>query len=78
MDWVAHSFLAASPIEPGARMVRPLQGFSWGFTRSNQRVDLLPLVPLAPADWDSHLDDLGTAYPGWQFAPAPTWHVGER
>ena len=77
MDWVAHSFLAASSIEPGARMVTPLQGFSWGFTVGRHSVDLRPLMPLLPANWDSHLDYLGTAYPGWHFAPAPSWQVGE-
>jgi hypothetical protein len=77
MDWVANSFLAASPIEPGARIVTPLQGFAWGFTRRNQRVDVLPLMPLVPADWDNHRPYLGTAYPEWQFAAAPNWHVGE-
>ena len=77
MGWVAHSFLAASPIVPGARTVTPLQGFSWGFTRRNQRIDLVPHVPLVPADWDSHRDYLGTAYPGWQFAPAPNWQAGQ-
>jgi hypothetical protein len=38
MDWIAHSFLAVSPVEPGARQVTPLQGFSWGFTRRADHV----------------------------------------
>lgn len=73
MDWVAHSFLAASPIEPDARVVTPLQGFSWGFSRRNRQVELLPLVPLVPADWDSHCGYLRTAYPSWEFAFSPSW-----
>lgn len=77
MDWVAHSFLAASPIEAGARLVTPLQGFSWGFTRRNKNIGLLPLAQLRPADWDGHRAYLGSAYPGWQFAPASSWQVGE-
>ena len=76
MDWVAHSFLAASPIEPGARLVTPLQGFSWGFTRRSRRIKLLPLTPLTPAEWDSHRSYLVAAHPGWQFAPAPNWQAG--
>lgn len=77
MDWVAHSFLAASPIEAGARLVTPLQGFSWGFTRRNGRINLAPLAQLQPGDWDQHRAYLGSTYPGWQFAPAPLWQVGE-
>jgi hypothetical protein len=30
MDWLAHSFLAATPFD-GPRRVLPLVGFSWGF-----------------------------------------------
>ena len=55
----------------------PLQGFSWGFTRHDQRIDLVPLTPLAPADWHTHRAYLATAHPGWQFAPAPSWQVGQ-
>ena len=77
MEWIAHSFLAASPIEPGARLVTPLQGFSWGFRRRTQRVESLPLVPLAPADWDKHRAYLVATYPAWEFAPAPNWRAGE-
>jgi hypothetical protein len=76
MDWIAHSFLAASPIEPSARMVTPPQGFFWGFTVRNQSVDLVPLMPLLPNDWDSHLAYLRAAYPGWRFGQAPSWEVG--
>jgi hypothetical protein len=77
MDWVAHSFLAVSPIEPEARTVTPLQGFSSGFTRRNQHIELLPLMALSPTDWDHHRAYLGTAYPGWQFETAPNWPLAE-
>jgi hypothetical protein len=30
LDWVAHSFLAASPLDGNRRSVTPLLGFSWG------------------------------------------------
>lgn len=77
MDWVAHSFLAMSPIEPSARTVTPLQGFSWGFTRRSRQVELLPLTPLASADWDNHRAYLATAHPDWQFATAPNWQLAD-
>jgi hypothetical protein len=73
IEWVAHSFLAASPIEPRSRRVTPLQGFRWGFIRRSQRVDLLPLEPLHAADWDNHRTYLDDVYPEWQFSTAPDW-----
>jgi hypothetical protein len=77
MEWVAHSFLAASPIEPGARQVTPLQGFSWGFTRRGT-ISLAPVLPLAPNGWISHIPYLQRAYPNWQFDPGPRWSQRER
>jgi hypothetical protein len=73
MDWIAHSFLATSPIESRARLVTPLQGFSWGFTRRAERIEHLPVLPLNPADWDSHRPYLATAHPNWEFTSAPNW-----
>jgi hypothetical protein len=77
MDWAAHSFLAASPIESGARWVTPLQGFSWGFTR-RRGIALAPVLPLLPNEWTSHIPYLRATYPSWQFDPIPRWSETDR
>lgn len=69
MDWVAHSFLAATPLEVGSRPVRPLVGFSWGFTIRQGQIDIAAPAPLASADWAEHVPYLAATYPSWQFAP---------
>ena len=67
MDWLAHSFLAATPFD-GKRRVVPLAGFSWGFEVRGSVVALRPVARLAPADWRAHLRVLGQAHPAWRFA----------
>ncbi len=66
-DWLAHSFLAATPIEYKARQVSPLVGFSWGFTIRNATVGAVAPKPLPPAAWDEHLPYLSASYPHWRF-----------
>ena len=68
LDWVAHSFLAASPLRGNRRVVIPLAGFSWGFRVSDQgNVTLEPVTRLTAGDWHSHLGYLRDCYPEWQF-----------
>jgi hypothetical protein len=73
MDWVAHSFLGATPIEHGAREVLPLQGFSWGFSIRNGVIQLASARPLTPSEWINHIPYLRAAYPNWQFTPVSGW-----
>jgi hypothetical protein len=67
LDWLAHSFLAATPFD-GQHRVIPLVGFSWGFEIWGEEVTLRGLAELAPADWCAHLPTFERAYPGWRFA----------
>jgi hypothetical protein len=68
LDWVAHSFLAASPLRGDRRIVTPLLGFSWGFHVADAgNVTLDPVSPLTAADWESHLLYLRDCYPEWRF-----------
>ena len=68
LDWVAHSFLAASPLRDNRRSVTPLLGFAWGFHIANDgSVALAPVTSLAAADWESHLPYLRSCYTAWQF-----------
>jgi hypothetical protein len=68
MSWIAHSFLAVSPVRPVARSVRPLVGFSWGFDIRAQQITFLPPTALTESDWRDHLPVLRAAYPSWNFA----------
>ncbi len=78
LDWVAHSFLAASPlrgdrritspIRGDRRIVTPLLGFSWGFHIFNEEnIGLKPIASLTAADWEAHLPYLRKCYKKWQF-----------
>jgi hypothetical protein len=68
LDWIAHSFLAVSPLRGDRRIVTPLLGFSWGFHVSDVgTVALDPIASLRTADWESHLSYLYDCYPGWNF-----------
>jgi len=69
LDWVAHSFLAASPLRGDRRIVTPLLGFSWGFhVADDGDVTLDPIARLTPVDWESHLPYLRDSYGGWSFS----------
>jgi hypothetical protein len=68
LDWVAHSFLAASPFSGNTRIVTPLLGFSWGFhIADDKNTELKPITVLTAADWDAHLPYLRDCYSEWQF-----------
>lgn len=75
LEWVAHSFLATTPLDEVAQMqprrVVPIVGFSWGFTDSGSEVRLHDVARLATNVWDAHLDLLRTTYPWWVFSESP-------
>jgi hypothetical protein len=74
LNWLAHSFLATTPMDEllqgKPRRVAPLTGFSWGFDLSDHEVTLRDLHPLTPVDWREHLPLLRATYPSpaWTFA----------
>ena len=68
MDWLAHSFLALTPLPGTRRQVVPLAGFSWGFDIRRANVEIHPPARLTPTHWREHLSVLRDAYPNWQFA----------
>jgi hypothetical protein len=69
LEWTAHSFLAATPLNEVAavqpRRVVPIIGFSWGFADSGSAVVLHDVALLPTAAWDSHVDVLSQSYPLW-------------
>jgi len=76
LDWVAHSFLAASPLRGNRRVVTPLLGFAWGFhVDDNGKVALKPVTSVTAAEWESHLPYLRDTYPAWQFTEIPVPEV---
>ena len=76
LTWVAHSFLAATPLAEAARTwTRPvvaLAGFSWGFDVADGTIGLKSVERLTSDDWDAHLPLLREAYPTWDFRGATT------
>lgn len=75
-EWVAHSFLATTPmkevIEGNGRRVLPLLGFSWGFDARGGTIELRDITRLVASDWDVHLSVLRATYPLWTFTEHPT------
>lgn len=72
LDWLAHSFLAVSPLRGNRRIVTPLVGFSWGFHIPDEgSVTLDAVASLRAADWESHLPYLRACYPEWGFMEMP-------
>jgi hypothetical protein len=68
LDWLAHSFLAASPFGGNTKVVRPLLGFTWGFqVGEDKRTTLAPVASLTAVDWETHLPYLRDCYPEWEF-----------
>jgi hypothetical protein len=68
MTWLAHSFLAVTPLNETSRRIVPLMGFSWGFDIDEEsRITLRPVVRLSADDWDAHLPYLRQSYPRWEF-----------
>lgn len=68
LDWVAHSFLAASPFGGNTRIVTPLLGFAWGFhVFDDKNIALIPPASLTAGDWESHLPYLRDCYKEWEF-----------
>lgn len=69
LDWVAHSFLGASPFGGNTKVVTPLLGFSWGFEiLGDKKIVLKPAMVLTAADWEAHLPYLRACYPEWRFS----------
>jgi hypothetical protein len=75
LEWVAHSFLAETPLAEVAqwkpRRVVPIIGFSWGFTDDGSSVALHDVAILSTEEWAMHLELLGQTYTRWVFADSP-------
>jgi hypothetical protein len=69
LEWTAHSFLAATPLNEVAelkpRRVVPIIGFAWGFTDSGSEIVLHDVALISEGAWDSHVNVLSQTYPFW-------------
>jgi hypothetical protein len=74
-EWVAHSFLATTPmievIGGNPRRVLPLLGFARGFEAPEGTIELRDMTRLDTPDWDAHLPVLRASYPLWTFTEHP-------
>jgi hypothetical protein len=78
MAWLAHSFLAHTPLDLPERPVVPLLGFGWGFDiTAGGEIAVREAHPLAEADWAAHIPYLAECHPGWTFPLSETaWLSG--
>jgi len=67
LDWLAHSFLCASPADPMDRAARPVAAFQWGFVLDHGAIELVSPAALPTAEWSKHRSLLMTAYPSWEL-----------
>ncbi|MFI1076200.1 hypothetical protein [Streptomyces puniciscabiei] len=74
MAWLAHSFLAWTPLDRAQRQVLPVAGFCWGFDiDATGHIALRPAKALTAVEWDSHLPCLRRCHPAWKF---DAWQAG--
>ena len=74
MTWLAHSFLAYTPLDRAQRHVLPLTGFSWGFEiDAATDITLTPAKTLTAVEWNGHVPYMRTRYPAWKLDP---WQAG--
>ncbi len=83
LTWLAHSFLATTPIYNvvervlGLRQVVWAAGFEWGFQITDHaKIELLPIRQTGPADWSRVLPALRREYRTWRFPPTERSSMG--
>lgn len=70
--WSAHAFLVASPDAVMTKEVRPVCGFSWGFSNTGLDPEAAPVRPIGDEAWSAARDVLARSYPAWSFGA--WWH----
>jgi len=69
VEWLAHSFLCASPSDPMSSDVQAVVGFSWGFVLDRGDVTLTEPRRLDATTWNEHTVYLASKFPAWNFLP---------
>ena len=67
--WRARSFLCVVPDGVMSKVVRPVAGFTWGFSVARGAIAIDPPADLDVAVWDEHLPLLRESFPNWDFTP---------
>lgn len=70
--WSAHAFLVASPDAVMTKEVRPVCGFSWGFSNLGPEPEAEAVRTIGEEEWSAACVDLAERYPAWGFEP--WWH----
>jgi hypothetical protein len=66
-DFLAHTFLCGKggELHEFRKEARAILGFSWGFSKRDQRIEWFGPEPLSAEDWNSHLEYLRRRYERW-------------
>src|SRR5215204_4535559 len=70
VEWIARTFLTASPDRLMTRVVAPVVGFRWGYTVRDGDVTVGALNPAADDDWLEARAPLAAQFPDWEFLGA--------
>jgi hypothetical protein len=70
--WSAHAFLVASPDAVMTKEIRPVCGFSWGYSNLGPGPVAEAVRTIGEEEWSTACDVLAERYPAWRFGP--WWH----
>ena len=70
--WSAHAFLVAIPDAVMTKEVRPVCGFSWGFSNLGPEPEAEAVRTIGAEDWSTARNILAETYPAWRFGD--WWH----
>lgn len=72
--WSAHAFLVACPDAVMTKEIRPVCGFSWGFSNLESEPEAEAVRTIGEEEWSAARSVLVERYPAWTFEP--WWHQG--
>jgi hypothetical protein len=75
VTWRAETFLTYTPDAVLSRIVRPLQGFRWGYDVVDGDVTVVDLVQLGTEAWRSDLPGLQERFGMWVFEDVDAWEA---
>lgn len=67
MDFRADTFLVTTPDVAMTRVIQPVCGFSWGYSKTGREIRSLPLTMIDNNGWQSACVILRPQYPRWEF-----------
>jgi hypothetical protein len=70
VEWIARTFLTASPDRLMTRVVAPVVGFRWGYTVNDGDVAVSALEPASDNDWLEARAVIAAQFTNWDFLGA--------